>query len=80
MASAAKKKIEPERTPADLAAQVARLHAEIIAYIDKRVAEVKLSCPGLPVQVIRQDLIKGRCTCLAGLGLIEQSGVEIKWS
>jgi len=65
-------KKRPACSPADLAADIARIQDEIVAYVDKRAAEVKLSCPGLPLEVIRRDLVKFECPCRAALRLINE--------
>jgi hypothetical protein len=66
---AARKK---ERTPQDLADDIRRVRAEIEAYIDDRVAELKAgSLKDLPTEVLRQDLVRFECPCRAALRLID---------
>jgi len=67
---AAKKK---QRTPQDLAADIEAVQAQISAYLDDRLAELKSSRDGagLSVEWLKQDLLRGLCPCFAAKRLIE---------
>jgi hypothetical protein len=61
MALLKKKEAKPE-----LAAEIGRLQADLIAFIEDRVMALKQSRDGasLPVEVIRQQLVRGdTCPC-----------------
>ena len=47
--------------------RVKALHADIEAYIDRRVAEEAKACPGVPAVRIKHDLMgrAGGCVCRA---------------
>lgn len=59
-------------TPADLKSLV-ELSQELISEdLDRRAAEVKLGCPGVPVDVIKNDMKKHQCACAYALRLCSQ--------
>ena len=61
-----------ERVPQDLADDIRRVHAEIEAYINDRVAELKAgSLRDLPIGIPRQELVRFECPCRCALRLIE---------
>ena len=62
-----------ERTPQDLAADIRQVRAEIDAFIEDRVAELKASSAGksLPIGWLRHELTKFECPCEAALRLID---------
>ena len=66
----AKKK---ERSLADLADDIRRVQAEIEAFIEDRLAELKASAAGrdLPLEWLRGELIRGQCSCQCALRLID---------
>jgi hypothetical protein len=72
MALATKK--QSQRTPADLADDIARMQDEIAGYIDNRVAELKASpdCASQPAEVLRRMLIKFDCPCRAATRLTDE--------
>ena len=55
--------------PADLKSLIELMQELITEDLDRRAAEVKLSCPGLPLEVIRNDLKKRECACAFALRL-----------
>ncbi|MFY9837671.1 MAG: hypothetical protein WAK55_14635 [Xanthobacteraceae bacterium] len=61
----AKRKREPERTSADLLSDLNRLHAEVEAFLDKKLAELKATRDGagLPIQMLRRMLIGADPLC-----------------
>ena len=71
-----RKPVEPEvvvvRTPT-LAEEIDRLHAQISSFLDDRLAELKASQAGapLPIEWLRQDLLRGLCPCFAAKRLID---------
>ncbi len=73
MALTAKK--QPERTSADLAADIARIQYEISHFIEGRIAELKASHDGagLPPESLRRMLVRGECPCRATTRLIEEA-------
>jgi len=60
-----------ERTPRDLADEIERMHAQISAFLDDRLAELKASHRDLPTEWLRQNLLRGLCPCYAAKRLIE---------
>jgi hypothetical protein len=71
MSLAAKKH---HRSPADLAADIARIQQDIADYIDRRVAEVKASAEGadLPIETLRHLLFQGDCACRAAMRFLNE--------
>jgi hypothetical protein len=71
-AAKAKKPETRERTPEDLADAIVAIRAEIDAYLEAKIDEVKASQDGagLPRQVIRQMLDRNACRCETALRLI----------
>lgn len=59
----------PKPQPTLNAERVRALQADIVAYIDAKVAEVKKDCPGLPDVTIRNTLVRGQCACASFLDL-----------
>jgi len=59
----------------DLAARIEKVKADCDAYIQGKAEELKKTCPGIPIDVLRQT-ISGRGQCLCGIAqhLIEQEG------
>ena len=51
---------------------IAEFHAELEAYIDKRVAELRVRYTGLPASTIRATLVKGECLCRASMRLLKE--------
>jgi hypothetical protein len=70
MAAFPKKK--PERTLADLAADIEKIQQEISEFVDGRVAEQKASYSDLPSEVLRQSLVKFDCPCKCALRLLNE--------
>jgi hypothetical protein len=66
-------KKKPERTLADLAADIERIQQEIAEFVDARVAEQKVSYSDLPSEVLRQTLVRLDCPCKCALRLINES-------
>jgi hypothetical protein len=56
--------------------RISELRADIDAFIDARVVELKKNCPGVPAGVIRQTLSQGLlglgCQCAAYLEIQKQ--------
>jgi hypothetical protein len=52
-----------------LEARIRQLRADIDAFIDEKVAEVKRDCAGLPDGTIRNTLVRGNCLCASFLEL-----------
>jgi hypothetical protein len=48
-------------------ARVKALRADIEAFIDAKVAEVKRDCAGLPEGTIRNTIVRGNCLCASFL-------------
>jgi hypothetical protein len=59
--------LRPMPTPQLNLDRVQALHADIEAYIDRRVAEEAKACPGVPAVRIKHDLMgrAGGCVCRA---------------
>jgi hypothetical protein len=49
--------------PQPLDERVRNFRAELDAFIDARVAEIKKTCPGVPEGVLRNTLTRGMCQC-----------------
>lgn len=73
-----KRKSEPAPAPApDLAGEILRLRAQVEAFIDAKVAELKRSESGrsLPVDVLRQTLTHGSgCLCTVAMHILAEQG------
>jgi hypothetical protein len=54
----------------DLAARIDALRADLETFINAKVAELKLDCPGLPLQTIKNTIVKGNCECRSYLDLV----------
>jgi hypothetical protein len=59
-------------SPADLKSLVELMQELIAEDLDRRAAEVKLGCPGVPLEVIKIDLKKHQCACAYALRLCSQ--------
>jgi hypothetical protein len=55
--------------PPTLEQRISDLRAEIDALIDKHVAALKAEFGNQPVEVIRQQVVRGQCRCEVGLRL-----------
>jgi len=56
---------------ADLKALIEMTHEFITEDVERRVRELKSgSCGALPAEVLRRDLVKFQCKCVAGLRLL----------
>ena len=60
----------PPLPASNLATRIESLRASIEAFIDARVEEIKKDCPGLPLQTIKNTIVKGSCLCASYLDLI----------
>jgi hypothetical protein len=60
------------RTPS-LAEEIERVHGLISNYLDDRLAELKQTKAGagLPVDWLKQDMLRGLCPCFAAKRLID---------
>jgi hypothetical protein len=71
--------ILPNRKSPQLSVErVNQLRDELEAYIDERAAQLKLSSPGIPLQVCRNLLVarSGGCSCLAYIHIQEQNDAD----
>lgn len=59
-----------KQTPLD--ERIKSLRAEIDAFIDARVAQIKKQCPGVPETSLRRDLVRGACPCAVVLEMAQQ--------
>jgi hypothetical protein len=69
-------KLRPPTQPEPLEDRIERFRDELERWIDEKVQEMGLSCPGVPRQVLK-NLVENRapgCRCLQALQLLE-SGV-----
>jgi hypothetical protein len=55
--------------PQQLDERVRQVRADIEAFIDAKVAEVKRDCVGLPDGTIRNTIVRGNCLCASFLDL-----------
>jgi hypothetical protein len=73
MAAAAKQKQQPKP---DLKADIERLRADLLAYLESRVAVMKQGRDGanLPIEALRHHLLRGDdCWCRAVTRLLDES-------
>lgn len=63
------------KTPS-LPERIQSLRADIDAFIDERVAEIKKDCPGIPAGTIRNTLVRTGCQCAAYLDLKAKDAAE----
>jgi hypothetical protein len=57
--------------------RIAALRAEIDAYIDARITEIRKTCEGVPAETIRQSLTRGMgCQCATYLELKARDEAE----
>jgi hypothetical protein len=55
--------------PLQLDERIRQVRADIEAFIDAKVAEVKRDCAGLPELTIRNTIVRGNCLCASFLDL-----------
>ncbi|PDT55767.1 hypothetical protein CO678_42015 [Bradyrhizobium diazoefficiens] len=59
----------PTNKPLPLNERIEALRAEIDAFIDARVAQIKKDCAGVPEAAIRNTIVRTGCQCSACLEL-----------
>jgi len=65
---------QPARKPRDLAEDIRLFRAELEAFIETRVIEMKKSYPTLPIDSLRMDLMKHRnCFCAVAMDILSKN-------